>query len=470
MRRAYIVFLSAGLLLMVLPCALMPFLPSGFGAENRLPTPWPALIDEDGLNLDFPAQYEAWLQDHAALRDVWIGACANALRALDTSSEEQVILGRDGWLFFRETLDDYTGLNALSDEDIARIALTLDTADAALRARGSRLIVAVVPNKASVYPEKMSAAYPLGEAPGNAERLSMVLGAAQVPLFDLMRQHAAEGLYFREDTHWNALGARYAANAILSMLEEETGVELPLPDPHAPYSLREDWRGDLRKMLDPYTDDREEQQYFTDRPPFSYQGRARSPEDLTIRTTGGATSLRLLVLRDSFCNLLIEELSGAAGQVTYLRAMPLPLAAADGTDAVLLEIVERRIPELLQAPPDMLAQPTGAPSDLKDAHPVGMRVEAEVERDCVRFFGALEEAPEGLWEVLLGVQDAEGERWYAACPISGVEGDGNRGFSAKLEEVSADAQICVYMHGSTSVRSEWYDMACISDVPREPAA
>ena len=455
MRKAYVVFLSAGLLLMVLPCALMPFLPSAFGAENRLPAPWPALTDEDGLNLDFPAQYEAWLQDHVALRDVWISAYSRALRALGTSSEEQVILGKDGWLFFRETLDDYTGLNALSDGDVARLALTLDTVDAALRASGSRLIVAVVPNKASVYPEKMCSAYPRSDSPGNAERLSTALSAAQVPLFDLLRRHAAEGLYFREDTRWNALGARYAASAILSALEEETGIELPLRDLQASYSLREDWRGDLRKMLDPYTDEREEQQYFADQIPFSYQGRVRSPEDLTIRTTSGASSLRLLVLRDSFSNQLIGELSGAAGEVTYLRAMPLPLDAAEGTDAVLLEIAERRLPELLQTPPDMLARPADAPPDLIDARPVGIRVEAEVGRDCVRLFGALEEAPEGLREVLLGVQDEEGERWYAAFPISGVEGDGCRGFSAKLEAISGDAQICVYMLGSASVRSEW---------------
>ena len=193
MRKAQIVFIAAALLLMALPCVLMPFVRGETGAENRLPAPWPALKDADGWNLDFPSEYEAWLRDHVALRGRWISCYARALRALGASSEVQVILGRGDWLFFRETLDDYTGAQPLTDAEIDRLALTLDTVDAGLRAQGSRLILAVVPNKASVYPEFMNPAYPRSDAPGNAARLAARTCVVRVPLSDVLAARADEG-------------------------------------------------------------------------------------------------------------------------------------------------------------------------------------------------------------------------------------------------------------------------------------
>ena len=374
---------------------------------------------------------------------------------MGASSEEQVILGRNGWLFFRETLGDYTGVQRLSENEIARLALLLDTIDAGLRAQGSRLLIAVVPNKASVYPEYMNAAYPRRTAPGNLERIAASVHATWVPLFDVLREHASEGLYFAMDTHWNALGARYAAYDILMALQEECKVEIPLPNPKASYETRVDWKSDLARMLDPYTEVYDAQQYYGDRLPFSYAGRYRSPEDLTIRTKGGVADMTLLVLRDSFTNLLLDDISGAVGDVTYLRAMPLPLKEAEGVDAVLLEIVERRLPELLIAPPDMMAPLTTRPDDLSGAYMTNVHMETEFTKDGARVFGALDDAPSGLTELCVGVSSAGSEVWYKAFPASGREGDGNLGFSAQLDALAKDAEICVYMKGDISVSSGW---------------
>ena len=174
-------------------------------------------------------------------------------------------------------------------------------------------------------------------------------------------------------------------------------------------------------------------------------------EDLTINTNGGKVNARLLILRDSFTNQMLEYIADAAKQVDFLRAMPLPLKNASGYDAVLLEMVERRLPELLNAPPDMPAPAIDAPADIGGATATGMRLEIEK----TRLFGALEEAPSHLKSVSLGVRGASGESWYSAFPVSGVEDDGDRGFSALLDEIPADAEVCVVMRGDTTVKSDW---------------
>lgn len=456
MKTLRLAFIALALAALSVSCALTPFMPSGIGAENRLPAPWPELAAEGGVNLDFPDQFEAWLQDHLALRPMWMGLYAGALRLMGASSQEQVILGREGWLFFRETLGDYTGEARLTDNQIARLALTLETCDAGLRAAGSRLALAIVPNKASVYPEYMNPAYPRSAEAGNAERVAASADVAQVPLGEALRAHAGEGLYFRGDTHWNALGARHGARAILQLLSRETGIDIPLPDPGADFELRADWPGDLTRMLNPYAEATEPQQYYSDRGPFAYQGRYRSPEDLTIRTTGGAAGLKLTVLRDSFTNLLVEDISAAVADVTYLRAMPLPLSAAMDSDIALIEIVERRLPELLDAPPDMPAPEAPSPGEIPGARAAEIRLEIEPAAGGVRVYGALSEMPDGIEALRLGVRSAEGEAWYRAFPVSGDPADGDRGFSALLGALPEGAQLRVWAEGrGGAVCSEW---------------
>lgn len=452
MKAIRVAFVAIALIVMALPCALMPVMPSTLGAENRLPAEWPTLKNGDGsLNVDYPDQYEAWLQDHVALRNIWIGLHSRILRALGTSSQEQVVLGKGDWLFYRDMLNDYTGAEPLTDSEIARMALVLDTVDRGVAESGSSLTVAIIPNKGTIYPEKMSDAYPRRDTPSTFEQLSAASHARFVPMRETLDAASGTELYFHGDVHWNGLGARIGANKILESLGDALGQTLPSPDPSDTYEVKEDWPGDLTRMLDPYATECEPQQYYDGDHVFSYKKRPRSVEDLTINTRGGAADVNLLVLRDSFTNQMLEYIADAAKEVTFLRAMPLPLKNVAQYDAVLLEMVERRLPELLDAPPDMVAPDADAPEGLDAAVTTDMRLE----REKTRLFGALEDAPSKVQELSLGLRDADGERWVSAFPVSGVEEDGDNGFSALLSDLPDDAQVCVYMRGDTSVRTDW---------------
>lgn len=453
MKALRAVFIAAALIVMALPCALMPVMPSTLGAENRLPAEWPSVTTSEGkFNVNLPDQYEAWLQDHVALRNVWIGLHSRILRTLGTSSQEQVVLGKGDWLFYRDMLNDYTGAEPMTDDQVSRMALVLDTVDKGLReGKGSGLTVAIIPNKGSIYPEKMLDAYPRRTSESTFERLRTKSHVQFVPMLETLSAKADEGLYFHGDVHWNGLGARLGANAILNSLSEAVGQTLPSPDPEDAYEVKEDWPGDLTRMLDPYSTEYEPQQYYSDKHSFSYKKRPRSVEDLTINTKGGSADIRLLVLRDSFTNQLLDYIGDAAKEVTFLRAMPLPLKDGASYDAVLLEMVERRLPELLDAPPSMPAPKAEAPDGLESAATTGLRLEIDGER----VFGALDTHPSNIVELSLGVRDSQGERWFNAFPVSGVETDGDGGFSALLDAVPADGEICVYMRGDSAVRSEW---------------
>ena len=213
-------YIALALLLCLTPSlGLLVFGESG-AAANQVLAPRPELRDRDGAwNLSVLSDSADWLADHFALRQqlvsLWGRLNAELLRS---SPEEQVILGREGWLFFAPTLPDYTG-QSLSEEELEAAASHLARIQAEAESRGARFLFTVAPNKNSLWPEAMPAAYPENHAESSWEKLRPLLdakGVAYVDLFSLPMP------YYRTDTHWTAEGAAMAADRLLSVLGRES--------------------------------------------------------------------------------------------------------------------------------------------------------------------------------------------------------------------------------------------------------
>ncbi len=183
-------------------------------------------------------------------------AFANSIRYLllrGTGSD--VRAGRDGWLFLTEELRyDPPKNNPQQQSPLkTRAALLADT-HKALNAQGVRLLVALVPDKARVYPHYLLQ----GQYPDyNAQRYALALEALRargVGVVDLLSTFQAatakDGtLYYRTDTHWNQTGAAFAAGAIASAAFPQGGCS-----PAARYDTvlakrPQPYAGDLRRMI-----------------------------------------------------------------------------------------------------------------------------------------------------------------------------------------------------------------------------
>ncbi len=146
-------------------------------------------------------------------------AGANAVRyRLTGGANEQVRVGRDDWLYLTDELRYYPDAQA---NMAARVAL-LQGASNMLARDGVKLVIALVPDKARVYPRHL----PTGRAPLYTQsRYQDALtalhqrGVAAVDLFQPLATAAAKKdgqgeVYYRTDTHWNQHGAQVAAQAI----------------------------------------------------------------------------------------------------------------------------------------------------------------------------------------------------------------------------------------------------------------
>lgn len=360
-----IVFTILFFLVLLIPLVTMP-LGSSENAENRTLAEAPSLYDEEGrLNLSFTDDAAAYLDDRFGGKSLMVTAYSKILSGIfGQSSNAKVVLGTDGWMYFNETLGDYTGSSAFTDQELNRLCITMEQVRRRLEDAGVPFLFAVVPNKNTVYPAHMPYNYAAASQPSNLDRL-----AQRIPLLDMRDALSDQGeaLYYQTDTHWNGRGARKGAQRIIEAIGEKTGVS-PGWDWENGSSSPATVKGDLAKMLYPdNTPVESDVQYEDTAQEFEYGSRIKSAEDLTIETSGGREPLSVLMLRDSFTNALLPYISNSYDSVTYLREMPLPIGEAlpeelDEEDAflpydiVVLEMVERRLNELLESAPSMLAK------------------------------------------------------------------------------------------------------------------
>ena len=119
--------LAAFLTVCLVPSAGMLLLPQGEAAANQTLAQPPRLLLADGsFNSGVLDEVTDYVADHFAFRQEMITASA----ALDAavfrvSDQEDVLLGREGWLFYRETVDDYLRTNPLSERQLFGAARTL---------------------------------------------------------------------------------------------------------------------------------------------------------------------------------------------------------------------------------------------------------------------------------------------------------------------------------------------------------
>jgi alginate O-acetyltransferase complex protein AlgJ len=163
-------------------------------------------------------------------------AFANTIRyQLFGGSGEQVRTGKEDWLFIAEELK-FEGPNVRSKVEIdtaaalnTRIDLVTGLAKR-LEAQGVKLVVALVPDKARLYADKLkSADYPSY----NQLRYQTAFDSLQkngITTVNLLQALAPiakqKEIYYRTDTHWNQIGAAIAAKEIAAVVQS-LKIDLP---------------------------------------------------------------------------------------------------------------------------------------------------------------------------------------------------------------------------------------------------
>ena len=392
----YVVFVIVVLLLaLTLSVGTLVFGSSKAGANEQL-SKKPVLIGADGSwNPDFLGDLATWFSDHFFLRQELI-SLDNLISAklFHTSGADSVILGKNGWLYYADTLPDYSYTNW--SVDIHGAANNLALMAEYCRENGKEFLFVMAPNKNSLYPENMPD-WILQNAKSNRSALFGAmkdLGGPYVDLFAAFREED-EVLYFAHDSHWNSKGAALGADLINEALGKGTAY---YSDAFTQESAHE---GDLYSMLYPAFRDRETDPQYSGALNVTYTGNGKSPDSITLETAGAGTG-KLLVYRDSFGNLLYPYLADSYGEAYFSRSTVYDLTR--DADFVVIELVERNLEYLLTYVP-VMPSPVREISirDKIDGTIAVSQTNGKVPESYAQWKGTLESRPKYVYVVCGGV-------------------------------------------------------------------
>lgn len=308
-----------------------------------------------GYQRDAERVFEQAFPGRSALIEGYDGA----VFALGGEASPLVIRGRDGWLFYgAEERDELTGAASLDDAALARLVTIFRARSDWSAAHGARYLLLIVPNKSTIYSEKLPPQIrPV--RPTILDRLLPRLQAAGIEAPDLrpalIALAARTDAYARGDTHWTNAGAYVADRAIAARLAP-AGVALRV----VPGEIRLELRaapGDLYKLSGVGTAvvDREAAfvyphaaQAIAD--PAIEQASARAGFQSAVTVVGDPRLPTAVVLGDSFSAALQPLLAENFRRAVFLgydaaatAAFAPGIVASERPTVVIQEFVERRL-------------------------------------------------------------------------------------------------------------------------------
>jgi hypothetical protein len=263
---------------------------------------------------------------------------------------EKVLVGRDGWLFYRPDvryLVEQPAQQAVEEPEdpVAAISNFRDQ----LQARGINLVVIPMPGKPSLYggmlTRRLNGTLKVTSPTMNLIARLRCAGVETVDLFELFGksgQGSGRPYYLARDTHWMAEAAEIAAAAVAARIEEKGWVQQGAVD----YGVRPmviQRRSDIARMTRvPLIEASFPAEEVASRQVFEEATGAKYKDDLASP---------ILVLGDSFLRMYQTDEPTAAGFIAHLaRSLSQPVASIvnDGGASTLVRQELARRPQLLR--------------------------------------------------------------------------------------------------------------------------
>jgi len=308
---------------------------------------------------DFPESYEAYYNDSFPLRSQMIRANSRIdYDLLGESSSDDVIVGKDGWLFFqgeeKNALTQYKGMKPYSQEQLRRIGDNLTATPQSLADRGIVFVLFIAPNKERVYADYMPGYILRDEAVDNVEQVvSYLREHTDIPVIwceealrEARQEYPETDFYYRLDTHWNHAGAYIGAKILL----EQFGIRLP-PLSHCSLKPNNLSNYDLAKFLNLQEElaDTEIDYEISGYPSGNLNIEKEDFYTEYIYHSSGADPRKLFMIRDSFAANMAHYVAAQFNEsyMVHQSAFSKELLEQQQPELLVYETVERYLDTLL---------------------------------------------------------------------------------------------------------------------------
>lgn len=377
------IFIAVFFLILLIPFVGMSVYHADLSIEKKHEEALPSLIRNGRINTGFFQGITDYVADHFAFRQEMITADAGIKAGIfHSSANEKVIVGKKGWLFFQETMNDYQKRNLLSGREIHNCATVVRLIEQGVELQGAEFAFTVAPNKNTLYGKYMPDRFEAGSGEGNLEHLIAEMKKQKVHYVNLRTplRKGKNQVYHKLDTHWNNLGASIACETLLDFLGKDH-----IHYENESYLWKKNFSGDLQGMLFPKSRKKDWNAIY-DRPwTYEYVNNVTSTEQMEIQTENQTQKddqknavkekqkkqkrhKSLVMYRDSFGNALVPFMAQEYLKGYFTKEVPYDLSLVDAykADDVMIELAQRQIPTLLEGVPYMMAPGVAFDQDVQE--------------------------------------------------------------------------------------------------------
>jgi alginate O-acetyltransferase complex protein AlgJ len=328
--------------------------PSGPTHENRVLAARPSLPRNFKQAAAYTDNWMNYFRDHFGFRNTLIRAVALARFRVGESTDPHVLIGKDGWLYYRpdgdRNLIAFRGLRPFTEDDLDAWQRVLEQRYRWLAAHGIPMLLVIPPDKQTIYPEFLPDEFAPLRTPSRLDQLIDRLHSMNSPLRlldlrpTLLTAKQTTRVYFKTDTHWNDRGAYAAYRAIMPAIQKLLPRRDLVSQPLDNFIARSaPFHGDLMTMADLSDQYSELSVSLTRKVPFILPPTGMNLRGLATTDGGDATLPRLVFYHDSYAFALAPMIGPNFSHIFWSFNTTLDPAAIEREkpDLLIDEFLER---------------------------------------------------------------------------------------------------------------------------------
>lgn len=221
---------------LIVPVIGLLFLPNQIYSlnENRALKEFPkgceAAFANDGT---YGTQLSEYFNDRFQFRDLLIRIKGELkYRLFHVTGENGVYVGSDGYLYYKEVVDQEQITNErLSEEEISRIVSSFENLKEYIESHKKQFLFMLPPQKNEVFPERTPEFHVIRKDPNKYQILLKALSESSVAqefvdVMPILREAEKKyPTYYKTDFHWNTFGAASAFTEVVNTLAASEKME-----------------------------------------------------------------------------------------------------------------------------------------------------------------------------------------------------------------------------------------------------
>lgn len=320
--------------------------------ENRILARWYPLIKEDKtINFDFGKNFNDWFSDRFFLRDAFLSLNDMKLVALGYWEIHTVIKGKNDWLFLAapDSIESHINKHPFTQEELERVYKYIKDLDDYCKKHNKKFYMFIAPDKSKVYEEYYTDKIKKVHEESKAEQfLKYMKDHSDIkiiyPREKLISLKGKDLLYWKQDSHWSALGAYYGYLELMDVIKKDfKDIEVFHPQEY----FTEKNVGDLYRILPKIAVRKDNADYKVPVETAKYSHVVKKDTKASIdECYNPQGKYNLVMYRDSFTLLLLPYLAHSFKDSKFIWKHNVVSKEMEDADIVIFEMVERFLPRL----------------------------------------------------------------------------------------------------------------------------